>query len=921
MVLLSFTDHSKSPRPSVLICIYVFFTLLLDAAQARTLFLLSDGNRSEFVYSCLFVTTVGVKLVILLLESLRKTRWVQWDDKEHSPEETSGIFSIGVFFWLNSVLLLGYKKVLGVPDLFALDSTLEAERLHKEFAKNLRAVKLKGDKLALLKVLVWTMKGTIALAVFPRLCLLGFTFSQPFFIERLLDNLSQPVVPSDVSYGLIGAAVLIYAGIALSTSFYWYYQYRMLAMARAMLITEIYRKSTKLTIANSGNNAALTLMSTDWERIYEGFQPVHDIWVSLIQVGLASWMLYRQLGLIFLVPLGIVLFSFVGVTIVSRYTGNSQIAWMEGVEKRVGLTATTVGNMKNLKMSGLSSPIQSIVQKLRVDELEAGSLFRKLLVVAAGFSFAPMLLSPPLTLTFSQGRLDATRVFTSLSYLILLTLPLNVVLQSIPQLIGGNACLTRVQEFLECEDHEDFRRIFGEESLDSEEGASSTDADKPARNLIEVENGSFGWEADKPVLQNVNVTIAKASLNMVVGPVGSGKSTFCKALLGETAYSHGKVTLGARNRHVGYCDQTAFLFNGSIRDNIIGNSEFNRERYNEILDATALRFDIDNLPHGDKTNVGSDGITLSGGQKQRVSLARALFLETSLLVFDDIFSGLDADTEEIVFRQVFGPAGLVRQRGATVVLCTHSIRHLPSADNIVALGAGTVAEQGTFTQLMEDSDGYVHRLGVKSASGSEAGSAHTAVVEKTEVDTALAPLETTVTKKSEVLGSSSDLARQKGDFTVYKHYFVSLGVFTAISGLSFTAAFGFFENYPTIWLKYWSDDAVTGYIYHSYGYYAGVYAALMVCAMFTLMIIVILIFVYGVKRAGAHLHNNALATMIGAPLSFFTTTDTGIVTNLFSQDLNLVDTELPMSLMNCLISVCLYFLMMYVVATVLTVLQ
>lgn len=104
----------------------------------------------------------------------------------------------------------------------------------------------------------------------------------------------------------------------------------------------------------------------------------------------------------------------------------------------------------------------------------------------------------------------------------------------------------------------------------------------------------------------------------------------------------------------------------------------------------AVIFDFGTLPQGDETNVGSDGISLSGGQKQRISLARALYLQTHFLVLDDVFSGLDADTEEQVFRKVFGPAGLLRRRQTTVLLYTHSVRHLQAADYIIALGDGSV---------------------------------------------------------------------------------------------------------------------------------------------------------------------------------------------------------------------------------------
>ncbi len=223
---------------------------------------------------------------------------------------------------------------------------------------------------------------------------------------------------------------------------------------------------------------------------------------------------------------------------------------------------------------------------------------------------------------------------------------------------------------------------------------------------IVIRNGNFGWEAGKFVLRDVNTQIPKSSLTIVIGPVGSGKSTLCKALLGDIPFSDGSVVLSTRFPHVGFCDQAAFLSNGTVRDNILGFSPIDHERYNQVIQATALGFDLDTLPQGDRTNIGSDGITLSGGQKQRVSLARALYLQTDLLVLDDIFSGLDADTEEQVFRQIFGPDGLLRRRRSTVVLCTHSIRHLPAADYIIALGDSTVVEQGSFDKLMT-SQGYV----------------------------------------------------------------------------------------------------------------------------------------------------------------------------------------------------------------------
>lgn len=224
MVVLSLVDHSKSPRPSMILNSYLFLTLLLDATQARTFFLLSD-DKPELTYSSLFVVAIAFKVGILLLEAQRKSRWVNWDAKKHSPEETSGIFSLGVFFWLNSIFLDGYKKVLTIKDLYPLDSSLSAESLHENFLEKMDYSKLKGDKFGLVKVLIRTLTVPLLLPISPRLALLGFTFAQPFFIEKLLDYLTESEADPNIGYGFIGASLLIYLGIGISTALYWYAKY------------------------------------------------------------------------------------------------------------------------------------------------------------------------------------------------------------------------------------------------------------------------------------------------------------------------------------------------------------------------------------------------------------------------------------------------------------------------------------------------------------------------------------------------------------------------------------------------------------------------------------------------------------------------------------------------------------------------
>ncbi|KAF3400199.1 Canalicular multispecific organic anion transporter 1 [Penicillium rolfsii] len=901
MLTVSVVDHSRSPRPSMLLNSYLFLTLLLDIARARTLFLSSDRD-SEIVYSSIFCVSVGLKTAILLLEAWQKARWVKWDATKHSPEETSGIFSLGVFFWLNKLFLAGYRHTFTIQNLYPLDSTFDAQALHEKFAKKIDYTKLKGDQFGLPKVLVRILWVHLLLPIPPRVALIAIYICQPLFIESLITYLSRSKSDPNVGYGLIGAAILIYSGIGIL-----YCHHRLRTMVRSILVTEMYKAATRGQLGSGDDSAALTLMSTDMERIRMGLCFVHETWASMIQAGLAAWMIHRQVGVMFVAPVGVVVVCFVGLGILVNFTGDSQRSWMSEVQERVGLTATVIASMKSLEISGLAGPVAEYVQQLRVNELAAGARYRRIMIIAAVFAFIPQLISPPLTLAFAQHRLNASTMFTSLSFLTLLTQPLLQLFQSIPELVSGLACLGRIQAFLELKPRYDYRQPLvdalscGTEKSSKQLNLQTTD--------IAIRDGNFGWKVDKFVLNNFSTRIPASSLTMVIGPVGSGKSTFCKALLGEIPFSQGSVVMRTSPRHIGFCEQTAFLWNGTIRENIVGFTPFNRERYEQVIEAVSLRFDLATLSQGDQTNIGSDGVALSGGQKQRVSLARALYLPSDFLVLDDVFSGLDADTEKQVFRQVFRPDGLLRRRGSTVVLCTHSVRHLPAADYIIALDTGSVAEQGTFNHLSTHA-GYVRRLGVElkqedkstiaddepdhcdeheSQTGPGKKPEPAIIVDSPRLSTQIAPAVTA--------------ARQVGDATVYKLYLKSMGWFVAACSLFFAALWGLFTNYPTIWLTYWSDATESVHPAHSHSYYAGIYALLQICAILALLLLGITLFIVSVKKAGANLHQQALRTLIHAPLSFFANTDTGVITNLFSQDLNLIDTELPEATLNTLFCV------------------
>lgn len=136
---------------------------------------------------------------------------------------------------------------------------------------------------------------------------------------------------------------------------------------------------------------------------------------------------------------------------------------------------------------------------------------------------------------------------------------------------------------------------------------------------VVIEKGFFGWDAEKEPqgwLQDINMTVPRAKITMVVGPVGCGKSTLLKAILGEVPVMGGTVQISSLR--IALCDQTSWHMNGTVQQAIIGVSEFEQRWYSSVVRSCALDEDLRNLPQGDQTEVGSKGIALSGGQSQRI---------------------------------------------------------------------------------------------------------------------------------------------------------------------------------------------------------------------------------------------------------------------------------------------------------------
>lgn len=911
--VLSHFEHSRSQRPSALLDVYLGLSILLDIAHDRTLWL-SASSELDTTFTGVFTAALATKAVLIILESRAKSRWIVGHDQtKQSLDGTRGIYSLSTFTWLTGLFLSGRKNVLRLDDLPVLDEDMAVEALQAKFAKHAKRhlgdqakrEANKRNKFGLLRALGDTLLVPLLLPILPRIALVGFTLSQAFLIQSVLDFLRAESASRQAGYGLIAAAILTYTGIATSTSLYWYYHGRALYMARGCLCSSVFLKTTELSVATVGKSQAVTLMSTDVDRILAGLVNLHEFWAGLIQAALGSWLLYNYLGPSLAVPIALVVASFFAVATLGRHVGRYQKAWMRETQRRVAMTANVIANMKHLKISGLAAAVEESMQRARITELRASRGLRRIQIAAMSISLSPELIAPAITLAATPRDLDASTLFTAIALLSLLTAPLGDVFKSVAPLMSALACLDRIQTYLELQQQADFRELEGEKmgppGLDMTTGTQ----DKARDAALRVVGGSFGWQKGKPYcLQGIDLAVEYSALTIIVGPVGSGKSTLCKALLGETPVSAGHVLVsGEAGVRIAYCDQTPFLSNSTIRDNIVGFSAWDSDRYAEAVESSGLSRDLAELLDGDGTLVGSNGVILSGGQRQRIAIARALYLDARILIFDDVLSGLDAKTEEHVFRHVFGPDGLLKTRrgGPAVILCTHSVIHLPSADHIVALGEqGDVVEQGSWDVLARNK-GYVQSLGVREAAAEDGGK-----YLGDKDGTAVPPTRLVVGGRkgrsaAAVPGAVDGLdgvGRMAGDLTVYRHYFKAVSAVALTAFIASAVTYGFFFAFPTVWLGFWLKDAASPHPSQSKAFWIGIYGLFQALSLAGVFLTMYLAVTYVSLVSGAALHLSALRAVVRAPLSLFTTADLGTLTNYFSQDMTLVDGELPVSLIN-----------------------
>ena len=370
-------------------------------------------------------------------------------------------------------------------------------------------------------------------------------------------------------------------------------------------------------------------------------------------------------------------------------------------------------------------------------------------------------------------------------------------------------------------------------------------------------------------LHQISFEVLPGELVVVVGPVGSGKTSLLMGLLGELSIPSGEV--GIRGS-IAFVSDEPWILAGSIKDNILMGRNFDPDLYQKAIDSCDLRKDLAVFSNGDETLLGDRGFTLSGGQRARLCLARAVYSDADIVLMDDPLSAVDAEVCNHLFRECV--RGVLR--GKTVILVTHQIHVISEADKILVLNNGDVMYFGTYK-------GLAKKEGIKGIIGEFEFKKKREVVndhgenphEDQEAGEKLLVEEEEITKGGIALKSYVKYTRFG-----YKSLWLLLFILILMTTSQAFYALVLF------WASYWSKQPDQSNPYYIYEYLVLLGILYFTCYLRTFP------FMMKFLDCNVELHNSALKSLALTPSVYFDKNPTGRIINRFSKDVGVVDGSL-----------------------------
>ncbi|CAL8111094.1 unnamed protein product [Orchesella dallaii] len=842
-----------------------------------------------------------------------------------NPFAKANILSVIFFWWLIPIFREGQKKDLEVDDMFdTLPDDLSGslgDNFEEKWNKELKMSKAKHKVPSLVSTLFSLVGksyiiGSIGIAIGETV----FRISQPLILRELIKSFSDDTTISRRDqYIYAGGVSLTALGFTLCYHPSAAYLFRISMRCRLALSSLIYRKTLRLsTSAQHKTNvgAIVNLLSNDVNRFDQNLIFCVFMPLGVVQLIAFSYFLWVEFGIAAMTGVGCILILMPLQYINGKITARFRLSIAQKTDERGRIMNEIIMGIRILKMYAWEKPFSAVIRNLRKLEIEALTKrlhFRGIYLILSGSALKVIMFLTILTYVLEGNDVSADKVFFTSAIYQLVTL---IWLYIIPSGISGvgeiMVSLNRITTFLTLDEKE------------PSEGYTASEVFRNPKNQPQVtlDSTSARWTATgMETLSNLNTTLSGDKVVVVAGPCGSGKSSLLNLLLGELPLQGGKCDIQGR---MSYAPQEAWVFPGSVRQNILFGRPLNQKKYDDAITAAALLDDFKQLDYGDETIVGERGVLLSGGQKARVNLARCLYQEADIYLLDDPLSAVDTK----VSRHLFDKCIKQHLAGKLRILVTHQLQYLPQADHIIILKDGKVVAQGSYDELVEAEIDFVSLM---VGDDEEANSRKTSLV--TLADEAKSKAE----KLNSVANSSaSSLPAKEQNLKAEKKATGSVGskiyldyfkmgrspflLFFAFSvfilcQLSVSAA----DYFLSIWtnaehdhMKYLeqqeainqSSTTLSSLLdddnYLGQNTYIYIYAGLVLTVIISNVLRSVSFFSYSLK-IGINLHDAMFSSVVRAPVKFFDDNPSGRVMNRFTKDLGSMDENLPPTLFDMLI--------------------
>uniref|UniRef100_I1Q038 ABC transporter C family member 13 n=3 Tax=Oryza TaxID=4527 RepID=I1Q038_ORYGL len=817
------------------------------------------------------------------------------DDEKAEAEVTNlennqSIWELLTFKFVNPMMDIGITRQLDFTDLLQLPVDLRAassyEKLLSSWTVEHQHHHADSSLLrAMSNAYGWTYLRLGLLKVIND----SIGFVSPLLLNKFIKFLQQGSGGAD---GYILAISLGLTSIIKSflDSQYSFRLAKLKLMLRSSIMGIIYRKCLCLSLSERSRfseGEIQTFMSVDSDRTINLCNSLHDAWSLPLQIGVALYLLYTQVNYAFLSGLAITVILIPVNKWISTRIAHATEKMMKHKDERISCAGELLAHIRTVKMYSWERLFTQRLVERR--ELEVKHLAtRKYLDAWCVYFWAttPTLFS---LCTFSifaiMGHsLDAATVFTCVALFNTLISPLN----SFPWVINGmiDAVISsrRLSKYLSSPEKRSSAIPASADLLKH----CNTETNVNAMAVI-LRNVCCSWSSSSIVessmiLRDVSLELQKGIFVAIIGEVGCGKSSLLNSIIGEIHVTSGSITSYGS---IAYVPQVPWILSGSLRDNILLGEEFDPRRYEEVIHACTLDVDISAMVGGDMSHIGEKGLNLSGGQRARLALARALYHDSDVYLFDDVLSSVDSQVASYILEKaIMGP----QMKRKTRILSTHNLQAISAADMIVVMANGLVKWFGTLDSFLAtpystlskpESSRVISSFSEKNKGVSVAHESETNGLIDND----------SVVDHEEQREQNSVEARKEGmvELSVYKKYAAfagwSVAFLICLSAFLMQAS----RNGNDLWLTYWVDTSTGSSRTIFYLTILAAFGALN--SFFTLGRA--FSFAYGGLCAAIQIHADLLNNLIGAPVSFFDQNPSGRILNRLSSDLYAIDDSLP----------------------------